>query len=103
MAEVLRASFRDGDLIARLGGDEFVVLAEHFSTDAQATIRGRIERRIAQFNDSSRAGWKMGLSVGFVEVPVGDPGQLDALLAAADALLYDDKRRRKAAAQGASS
>ena len=98
MADVLRGSFRERDLIARLGGDEFVVLSEHLPHEAQAHIRTRIERRVADFNAAPGQAWKIAISLGFMPAPVGDATKLGALLAAADALLYEDKRRRKAAA-----
>ena len=95
MADVLRSTFRERDLIARMGGDEFVVLSEHLPHEAQAHIRARIERRVADFNAQGGRGWKIGISLGFVPVPMGDATKLDQLLAAADGLLYADKRRRK--------
>ena len=95
MAEVLRGSFRDGDLIARLGGDEFVVLSEHLPQEAQSHIRARIEHRVAQVNVSEGAGWQIGISLGFAKVPITPVTDLDALLAAADVRMYEDKRLRK--------
>ncbi len=98
IAEVLRRSFREGDLIARMGGDEFAVLSEHLPYDAIATVRARIERHIAEFNEGTANDWKIALSVGFAPVEVSDAAQLDRLFESADTLLYEEKRQRKAGA-----
>ncbi len=50
VAGILRAAFRETDVIARLGGDEFVVLAlESPDVDTAAAV-SRLEEQLNQFN-----------------------------------------------------
>ena len=91
-ANALWGAVRAGDIVARLGGDEFVVfLADARSTEAEIAA-GRLQEAIAalsQGEDLVRA------SVGFaLGVPSSD---LDAVLAAADRAMYENKRQAKTA------
>lgn len=83
------SSARVGDAGARLGGDELALLLPGASfTDAS----GVLERVRARFVASAQAeGLSVDVSIGLAEVD----GSLDVALAAADAAMYDEKRRHK--------
>src|SRR5262249_36172246 len=88
-AEVLRKSVRRTDLVARLGGDEYVVLAG--GLDDVAPLEARIRA-----NARERG---LAMSIGVVrEQPGDEPLALEQLLERADAVMYREKQRRKAAA-----
>ena len=53
MADVLRATFRQSDILARLGGDEFVVLAAEAWNDTEHTLLTRLETQLNILNAGS--------------------------------------------------
>jgi diguanylate cyclase (GGDEF)-like protein len=91
VASLLKSSVRESDLIARVGGDEFVVLL----APARAATARSVVRRIRR----AERGWRVTehalvprLSIGCAPVLDRD---LEAARAAADRLMYANKRRRK--------
>ena len=53
VADVIRASIRESDVVGRVGGDEFVVLAED-DPDVTRELAARLRRRVARANESRR-------------------------------------------------
>ena len=96
VAERLLANVRDSDLVARMGGDEFaVILVQADAATAQVkadTLVRAIEREPLRFGDWSAP---VHLSCGVAEITAAlDP---EALVAAADAAMYAQKRARRSA------
>ena len=88
VATTLASNLRPGDVVGRLGGDEFVVmLAAEPATGAPAFAE-RLRAVLAE-----RTATSVGVAVSDV-----DGGTFDALYTRADARLYADKSRRRAAA-----
>jgi diguanylate cyclase (GGDEF)-like protein len=91
VARLLAGSTRESDIVARYGGEEFVVaFAETSMPEAVATcerIRGSIERYDWQ---SVHPGLRVTITIG-VDGHVGR-GSIEAMLAAADARLYEGKK-----------
>jgi len=88
MGAVLRAA----DTAARVGGDEFVLLLDDVSAGAALTIAHRLAKAL-------RAPYEIGtdrrIALASIGVAVGPEslGTADAVVAAADAAMYDAKRR----------
>lgn len=98
-AEVLRTTFRGSDVIARLGGDEFVTLLMDGDENQLALFEGRVQREIDNRNAAPERAFRLSASIGGAAFDPKQPQSIDALLAKADQLMYDQKKARKAAAQ----
>jgi diguanylate cyclase (GGDEF)-like protein/PAS domain S-box-containing protein len=95
VADRLRTATRDGDLLGRFGGDEFVVVSRNVATVAEA--RAVAERLVAALGrghleiDGQRVPAQASIGVAW-----SAPGQslADALIARADAAMYQAKKHR---------
>ena len=94
VAEVIRRSVREADVVARYGGDEFLIIlpATHFA--GSLTVAERIWRDVSalEWPSSTGAGARVTVSVGVALYPTRDVRAKDALLKAADAALLHAKR-----------
>jgi diguanylate cyclase (GGDEF)-like protein len=94
VAARIRAEVRPDDTVARLGGDEFVVLTE----DADESLDERLRRAVStpmRFEDNELS---VGVSIGVARAATGETPTSDALLAAADAIMYREKTEDRLAA-----
>lgn len=91
-ANLLMTTFRHADVIARMGGDEFAVLAMTTSSSAEE-IKARLQKRTAALNQGRLKGSELSFSIGVVACNSDE--SLDALLARADAAMYEHKRASK--------
>jgi diguanylate cyclase (GGDEF)-like protein len=94
VANALMDAVRGEDLVARYGGDEFVLLLPATGANAAASVAQRISEGIARHR--FMAGRELleipGVSLGVATFP--DSGEtVEQLLAAADASLYQQKRK----------
>lgn len=97
IARRLRGAVRVSDTVARLGGDEFaLVLTGLDKSDKCPRICQQIERDVREPVRLAGETVTPSCSVGHALYPV-DGGDVDALLAAADARMYAAKRARKRA------
>jgi diguanylate cyclase (GGDEF)-like protein/PAS domain S-box-containing protein len=96
-ADALRLTFRQDDILARIGGDEFVALAllgwDNERLDHQ-TILTRLREAVAVQRDDLGDDYDLSLSFGTVVTTWEELGRIDALLARADARMYEAKRAR---------
>lgn len=92
VAGVLRHELRVHDGIGRFGGDEFVVILEEVSPDAANEIARRLHASLAELD---LEGAPLTTSIGLAYARThGD--DLDEILAAADAALYEAKSAGRA-------
>ncbi|MGH7606108.1 MAG: diguanylate cyclase, partial [Gemmatimonadales bacterium] len=88
VAAIMREASRDVDLVARYGGEEFFLVMPETHAAGAVDVAERIRSRLA---GERLAGGVVTLSVGVAEFPAhGDTPE--ALIAAADAALYQAKR-----------
>jgi diguanylate cyclase (GGDEF)-like protein len=102
-AEIARQS-RVSDLPARIGGEEFAILLPDTALPEASTVAERIRVAVAQLDlGALAAGLRVTVSAG-VAGSAADPAP-DAVLAAADAALYEAKRsgRNRVSAAGSAT
>ena len=95
-ANVLRACFRQSDILARLGGDEFCVLMTDAAQDSVLQVRKRLQQRADFVNSLGSWKFRISFSVGIADVPVVHQPSLEQLLRVADAQMYEEKRNKQA-------
>ncbi len=97
VADILRDTFRQSDLIARMGGDEFAVMALEASEKNQSELLQRLREKVEETNQKRREAYALSLSVGTARFEGEGRTRLDELLAAADAEMYEEKRAKRKA------
>ena len=90
-AQVLRRACQGGDFLMRYGGDEFLAITPKGVSD----LEDAIHLATCAANQDPNQPYRLGLSVGVLDVKPGDPRSLEACVQAADALMYENKKRRK--------
>ena len=94
-AKVLRAAFRDSDLIGRLSGDEFGVVAPGCPARLIETIRSRFIEINKEFSEQAGLPFTLSISIGSIEYSAGKD-DLSQLLKEADKNLYKEKKIKHA-------
>jgi len=94
-ANILRACFRQSDILARLGGDEFCILMTDACKESPLHVRKRLQQRVDFTNALSTFGFRLSLSVGIADVPAVLQQPLDELLRLADMQMYEQKRNKQ--------
>ncbi len=100
-AQLLKQAFRESDVIGRLGGDEFAVLLTGTDEHALGVALGHLAKAVTKHNQQTQRGYDIVYSVGGVEFDFDRHADIDALMADADALMYAQKRSRRAANEAA--
>ena len=94
-ADILKATFRDADILARLGGDEFAVLAVSNSLAGGSLLLERLNRKVHDLNEQEQLLYKLALSVGLVRFDPDKKTSVNELLKEADQAMYEDKNSKK--------
>jgi len=92
VADSLKTTFRESDIIARIGGDEFVVLVTGAEEDSAEILVHRLRENLDTHNLKVEPSYKLSISVGIARYDPENPCEIDELLHQADAAMYEQKR-----------
>ncbi|HEX7557234.1 MAG TPA: diguanylate cyclase [Leptolinea sp.] len=92
VSAILKATFREADILARIGGDEFVVLVLDANTESTETITKRLQVTFEARNQQKDIDYHLTLSLGTAFYDPEDPCTLSELIAQADGQMYIQKQ-----------
>ncbi len=92
-ATVLEEVF-PGSLAGRIGGDEFAVLALRQNISTEADLKKQISQKLAECAEKAGKPYSVTLSVGIYAQPANSRFLLNDAIEAADALLYEEKKKK---------
>ncbi len=95
VADILKETYRESDIIARLGGDEFAVFPIGKEGDNIEAITARMQEKINIRNEERTTGYKLSMSWGVAYFDPAKPLPIDAMLNAADKAMYKQKQSKK--------
>lgn len=94
LAEILRTTYRDSDIIARIGGDEFAVFPVEDTGGGIQGVTGRLKSNIANANAGRKNLFELSISTGIAYYDPERPAGLEELLLDADRAMYENKKSR---------
>jgi diguanylate cyclase (GGDEF)-like protein len=95
MADILKQTFRESDIIARTGGDEFAIVAlNEFEPDPYKMI-ARIQENTTNFNANQGKPYKLSVSTGLVACDSVPDCNINELISIADKFMYEEKKNKK--------
>lgn len=94
VADILRETFRESDLIGRLGGDEFVVLAVNSQDPTGDVLLARLDQKLEERNAARTRPYVLSIGRGVARFTAEAPQPLERLLELADAEMLAGKRSR---------
>ncbi|MCR5098120.1 MAG: GGDEF domain-containing protein [Lachnospiraceae bacterium] len=94
MADVLKDTSEEEELLMRYGGDEFVVFGKGLSPeDVEAYVK-RIRKAMQDTNSASERVYTLDASIGYHMVPYDNDKPLSGLIELADQDMYREKRAK---------
>jgi diguanylate cyclase (GGDEF)-like protein/PAS domain S-box-containing protein len=99
-AQIIRMSFREGDMVARIGGDEFAVTLPYSPRHVVESACGRIREAIDRYNTSNPE-LLLSISLGFAVSDVIKAKSIGDLFKEADNNMSREKLHRRQSARSA--
>jgi len=91
VAEILRNTFRESDIIARIGGDEFAILVTTFRAGKERVFMERLSDNIDAYNAAGKCPYLLSISTGVYMCDPLTPCSIEEMLVAADKRMYEQK------------
>jgi diguanylate cyclase (GGDEF)-like protein/PAS domain S-box-containing protein len=92
VADILRTTFRESDIVARIAGDEFVVLVIETNGSPAEVLTHRLQENLAARNARGDRPYELSLSIGLARYDPHRSCSIDGLLTQADRAMYEEKR-----------
>lgn len=93
IADVLKLTFRDEDIIFRLGGDEYAIYVMNLSDEEDGrAVMSRVFKEIAKMDIPELKGREICVSAGAVFFKEGDKQSFEELYKLADSGVYESKK-----------
>jgi diguanylate cyclase (GGDEF)-like protein len=96
IADAIKANLREDDFAFRYGGDEIIIIINNCDDERSAMIIKRINNSIEIKKNEFDKPYNMSISIGTVSLFTKEPITSDDLIAKADNLMYEEKKRKKA-------
>lgn len=97
LADILRDTFRQSDIVARMGGDEFAVMALEATEANETELLERLRERVREINSRTKEAYSLSISLGTARFDGEGRARLDDLLTQADRMMYEEKRAKRKA------
>ena len=94
-SRLLRATYRDSDIIARIGGDEFVVIPVGPESGSMEVITARLLQNLRNHNAERNHQYELSMSFGVAFFDAESPCSIDELLAQGDRTMYEQKKLKR--------
>ncbi|MBA4391664.1 MAG: hypothetical protein C0399_12125 [Syntrophus sp. (in: bacteria)] len=94
IATILKEVFRESDIMGRIGGDEFAILAIDTNDETREVLIMRLHNTLDNYNRPEGRNYTLSLSIGIAHYDPETPAALDELMAQADTLMYEEKRKK---------
>ena len=95
IATIFKEVFRESDIIGRMGGDEFAILAIDTTAETREALTHRLYNILDDYNRPEGRNYQLCLSIGIAHYNPETPSTLDELMAQADTLMYEEKRKKQ--------
>ena len=95
IAQILKKSFRESDVIARLGGDEFTIFVTNTVNCIIKIPLERLQENLRRYNARHLHPYQLSISLGTICVAAEDESTIEELLIKADEIMYENKKRKK--------
>jgi len=95
VADILRKTFREADILARSGGDEFIISTLVSSKDHDTLIIDRLNASIHEYNVSKGDDILLSVSFGAAFHDPENPGSINEVLSQADEKMHDVKESKR--------
>jgi diguanylate cyclase (GGDEF)-like protein len=94
VADILRMTFRESDVIARIGGDEFAAVGLSDNPIDAKVLKERLNQCANKLLEQEKRPYRLSLSIGVASHFSNQLFNLEKLMLEADQFMYQDKQQR---------